>query len=145
MRRTIDQASRPSSAIHPWATNDEVEDFDVSRAEATDPEDRSRLLGVIEGSGTGIRAFNEWVRTTRLRASSQFLLPASGSLTGPRQASSAVGALLRVSAQFSQPQARLSGDSTHSFQWTPKAMSRPRATTTSSGGSPPGRGNRCST
>ena len=37
--------------------------FDVHRASATDPHDQERLLAVIEGSGEGIAAFNEWVRT----------------------------------------------------------------------------------
>ena len=57
--------------------------FDVQRAAASDPDDQARLLAVIEGSGEGLAAFNEWVCAT--------LLPAAAVR---RQAERAVGAKL---------------------------------------------------
>jgi hypothetical protein len=49
-----------------------VRAFDVRHAQATDADDKARLLTVIEGSGEGIDAFNFWVRNTLLPGVTHF-------------------------------------------------------------------------
>jgi hypothetical protein len=69
-----DQKAESSRSAQTESDEARLREFDVRHAEATDPDDKARLLAVIEGSGEGIAAFNEWVRKTVLSASSHFQL-----------------------------------------------------------------------